>query len=590
MWLKKSPRIALLCCLALVLAACDDETSQGPRPALVSDKAAFAVIVEKPAALLTGAAELWDAADLDKSYGSDLMGFLIKNIPRVDEFALAVDRGRPLALVYLPLTPGSNELTTLFLLPVREGQEKVAADLPMGKLRFAGIREGYALFTDGAEGDDASLDFPPAAPLDLSALSRYPADSIKLWASPSAFASATGGGFTGLEESGRRFVSPSGPEAEKAMVLDWGLSILDDLGAADGAIVVSRSGIALKAQVRATAGSGMERLILLGAKAPDARDWAGQVESRALLGMAWSSTPEFDAAISDFALSIPGSGGDGELLAKRDLYRDLEARALGSRGAFSMDLGLDQDALGGLDGNSTQEEIRLAIDRYFRFDLELLGELNDAEAMTPLIDAILADESVDAAIQASAQEQGLLVDLSSSHRASRGFVGGRVGLTFGIADASRLGIAGSAQASIYAAILDSFSEKFTFDWAARGSRFALANADADTVEGLATRARARRSIEDDPAFRAFASTFPSRVQYLVSFSTQRLMGLVKSTLSPDMVDPTAFDCWYAYLSNTESDGEAVLEIGLFVPAGDIRATLEAITAPPSRDLPKGKKS
>lgn len=571
--------LAIIVCAAFTLAACDDESSAEPRPALVPSDAAFAVIVDRPAALLNGAAELWNAAGLEKSYGADLMGFLVKNVPRAEEFAAAVDRGRSIALVYLPVAPGSTELTTLFLIPVKPGEEAVASELPMGSLRYAGIREGYALFTDGAPGDDGAIDFPPARSLDLSALSKYPSDSIKLWASPAAMAFSAGGGFVGLSEAGRRFVTPVGPEADRARLLDWGLSILDELGSSDGAVVVSRSGVALKARVRAEKDTQTERLILLGAKAPDALDWAGQIEANALFGFAWSSTPDFAAAMTGLALSVPGIEHGPELAARRALFRDLETNALGTRGAFSLDFGLDQAALASLDRFSSEEEIGKAIDSYFHFDLELIGELKDAKAFIPLLNAILADESLKATLEKSATEQGLTVGVTSKRRSSQGALSGQIEFLFGIGDAGKLGLSDDAQTAIYRAILESLSRKIALRWSAAGSRYVVANADWQAISTLAGRGKARKSVQDDPAFRSFASTFPSRTQYIVSFSTQRLMGILKSTLSPDAIDPEAFDCWYGYLSATDQSGEAVLELGFFVPASDIKATIEAVTAP-----------
>jgi len=581
--------LAILTCAVLTLASCEDESPSGPTPALVSADAAFAVVVDRPAALLTGTAELWNAAGLEKTYGADLLSFLIRNIPRAEEFAAAVDRGRSIALVYLPVSPGSAELTTLFLIPVEQGQEAVAAELPMGSLRYAGIREGYALFTDGAPGDDDAIDFPPVRPLDLSALSKYPSDSIKLWASPAALTMAAGGGFNGFAEAGRRFVTPTGPEADKGRLLDWGLDILDDLGSSDGAIVVSKGGVTLKTQVRASRGTETERLILLGAEAPGALGWAGQIEANALVGFAWSSTPDFDAAMTGLALSAPGVADSPELAARRALFRDLETSALGSSGSFSLDLGLDQTALASLSQYSSEDEIRQAIDRYFHFDLELLGELKDAKAFIPLLNAILADESIMTAMEKAATDQGLTIDVSSKRRSSQGAPSGQINFNFGIDDARKLGLSGDAQKSIYAAVLDSLSRKLALRWLAQGNRYVVANADWDTVASLAGRGKAKKSIQDDPAFRAFASTFPSRTQYIVSFSTQRLMGLLKSTLSPDAIDPEAFDCWYGYLSATNQAGEGVLELGFFVPSSDIKATIEAITAPEAmpQSSPKG---
>lgn len=588
--------LVVLACALLTLTACEDESSSGPTPALVSADAAFAMVVDKPTALLSGAAELWNAAGLEKTYGADLLSFLIRNIPRAEEFAAAVDRGRSMALVYLPIAPGSAEFTTLFLMPVEQGQEAIAAELPMGKLRYVGIREGYALFTDGAPGDDDAIDFPPARPLDLSGLSKYPSDSIKLWASPAALTLAAGGGFGGFAEAGRRFVTPTGPEADRGRLLDWGLDILDDLGSSDGAIVVSKGGVALRTQVRAAQGTETERLIRLGAEAPNALGWAGQIEANALFGFAWSSTPDFDAAMTGLALSAPGVTDSPALAARRALFRDLETSALGSSGAFSVDFGLDQSALASLSQYSSEEEIRQAIDSCFHFDLELLGELKDAKAFIPLLNAILADETFIAAMEKSATDQGLTIDLSSKRRTGQGAPSGQINFSFGIGDAGKLGLSGGAQTSIYAAVLDSLSRKLALRWLAQGDRYVVANADWDTVASLASRGKAKKSIEDDPAFRAFASTFPSRTQYIVSFSTQRLMGLLKSTLSPDAIDPEAFDCWYGYLSATNQGGEAVLELGFFVPSSDIKATIEAITAPeaapPAGAQPtnKGRKS
>jgi hypothetical protein len=558
---------------------------------LVSQDAVFALVIDRPAALLNGAAELWDAADLDKSYGTNFLDFLLKNVPGVDRIVATIDRGRSLALVVLPSTDGLSSYTSLLFLPIKDGTEDIARELADSSMRFVGVKQGYAIYTDGDPEKDADIDFPPRKPLDLSGLNRYPSESIKLWASPAAYASSLAGGFEGFAQAGRRFVAPSGSQADTAARLaEWGLATLGELGSADGAIAFTRSGITLKLQAKAQKGSGTERLFLLEAQAPGALEWAGQVQARALLGLAWSSTPEFSTAMSDI-LEGPQAAADTPAKAKRALLRELEAKARGPRGAMSFDMGLDQEALASVDAGSSQAEISDAIDRYFHFNFELIGELRDANAYVALLNAVFDDKTLMDTLRGSAGAKGLTVTLDSKHRDIKGNPAGEIDLGFGLDDAAKMGVSDPLQVQLLRAVFDSFSQKFSFRWSTVGGRFAMANSGWDGLAALSSRQGAPKSILADPAFRAFAATMPSRTQYILSISTHRLMSLLKSTLSPDTVDPEEFDCWYGYLSSTSSFGQAVLEAGFFVPAGDIRATIESITAPettPAKKVPGTK--
>lgn len=573
--------LAVLFALCLFLAGCDDESSQGPRPPLVTSDACFALIVERPTRVLSGAADLWNAARLREVYGSSFEEYLVRTVPGALAIQAAVDRGRPLALVVVPAAPDSTDFRSLLLLPIKEGRENLAAGLATSSSHLVKVEQGYAVYTDGDPANDDSIEFPPSRPLNTSALNRYPSDSIKLWASPQALARSQSGGFEGFTAAVRSFVSPDSTRLSPTRMAAWGLGILDELASTDGAITVGRAGVFLRTELRAVKGSETERIILLGARGSSALDWAGQIDGKALLGAAWSADREFAAAVRDRLDTLEGAQEGPQLQATRALRKELEYKATGPRGALSIDVHYDQSPIAALDSTSSNDDIRQAIDRSFSIDALLFQELRDPGSFVSLLDAQLGDEAFLAALHEAAADRGLVVDIDTRRRDTSAAYAGEIGLRFGLSDSSRADGQDELGRSVMLGFLDSLSEKARFRWTTARGRVVVSTAPWEAIPGLTLRNRAPQSVTDDPAFAAFSAGLPGRTQFVFSVSTRRLMGLLKAALSPDTVDPDSFDCWYGYLSMANFLGQATADAGLFVPAGDIKALIEALGAPDS---------
>ncbi|MDP3179784.1 MAG: hypothetical protein Q8M76_17880, partial [Spirochaetaceae bacterium] len=268
--------------LALTIAACVDSSPAGPVPSLVPADAFAAILVESPTGLYAAAERLWKAADL-RSGGTfaELVGSLLPDAQAVRE---SLDFARPWALAFAPAKPGSSKVRSLLYLPYRTEFDPYLAGIA-SSLTVVARASGYMVLSDV----DASVEFPPRDGLDLSRLTRYPAASFKLWLDPVAAARRAAGGYDRIERSIRTFVTGQEPASDPvAAMTDMLLAFIEQIPAADAALIPSARGLELRVGASIADGGELAQAFAAAAAMPSALDWADRIEPDRLYSYAWS--------------------------------------------------------------------------------------------------------------------------------------------------------------------------------------------------------------------------------------------------------------------------------------------------------------
>lgn len=589
----KAAAIVALLLLSLLSSSCIEGSPAGPALPLVPKDAVLAVVVEKPAKLYASLEGFWKSAGVAALAGGELGELLSKSLPNEAGIEKALDAARPWVVAFVPAAPGSKEMRSLVYLPYR-GQDLAAlAPLAEGKFQLLAQSKGYAVYGDG----EYPLVFPPKETLDLSSLSRYPADSVKLWANPAALQRMSAKDFDGFESDVRRFVesgaAASPKDALKAFE-EGALALLKELGSADAALVFGTEGLTIRAAANALPGASMEKFLARAAQAPSALEWAGQVSSEALYGYAWSIDPGVAAELSDLYLrvampALAGSMGSesGQLKAFLEKYAALQAKWMGlqgARGAASLDMDFDFAAITALGQSAGEDPKALAdgIKKAMTIRLDMFQELKDEAKYRALLSGIAKDPEIAALLKGFGENYGIGMEIRQADKKEGGFSYGELGFSFKIVDAEKFAASeGESGAEAAKAALDAVSGLFNLRYATSKGRFVATLGSPAELKALAERSQAPRSLAADPAFAAFAKRLPAKVQVVGSLSTRRLAAMIAKAIpegSGVALDPSRFGSWYSYLAAEGKAGASRLEFGLMIPAGDFSSIFNLVNA------------
>ena len=592
---RRLGRMVLVLALVLLLSTCVDMAPAGPVLSLVDANSVVAVVIDSPFKLFQALDAFWNAAGIQTVAGSDLGGFLGKNLPDVDAAQNALDFARPWALAVLPLSPGSKETRTIVYLPYRGQSTAYLNKLgAQGSMKLVTQASGYAVFATG----DGPVEFPPSHPLDLRRLAAYPAASIKVWADPNLLRRLTMNEWKPMESAAHSFVSgtESGAGPALSALEEMGLSLLAQLHAADAAIVPDARGISFRVGATLVPGSQAERLVAEAAAAPSALDWTGQVRADALYGYSWSLEPSATGELYT-ALATPLLTALGVDSAASSHIAALETRwadAAGARGAAAFDMAIDMNALKGLGGNQDDPgAISKAIAQGMKIDLELMQEVKDEPQVSRLMRGVGTDADLQAFRDVYRDKLGLDFQLTNSDMNEGPFAYGILRFDFKVTDAAKLSALGgekpaeqggaladaetAAQAGTQAA-LEALGNILSMKWTVADGRLFATTSDAAALKALATRPAAEPALADDPAFAAFAKTVPATTLSVGYLSVRRLAEFARDIMAQSPggsplanIDPSKLSSWYGYLSATAADssGPASLETGFFIPASDI---------------------
>ena len=586
---------------AILSASCVESSPAGPIMPLVPQGAIAAVVVESPFKLYEAAAEFWKAAGLDKTTGADLQALLEKTFSPSSEIRQTLDFARPWVLAVLPSggpAAGGKRTRILLYVPYRSSPEALLEKF-LGEGSFAPVAKakGYIVFSD--EGDE--IPFPPAKSADLSRLTRFPASSIKLWADPAALRRATADGFKPIAEAARRFVTdPARPgKADSETIVralgELGSSLLSQLGLSEASIEPGPAGLTLRAGASSAPGSDLRRALAAASRAPSALDWASQVGSGSLFGAVWSDD---GLASSDFCRRLTEGlylalGFPPDAAAKVSAFQAKWSRAAGPRGAMSLDLDIDENAMSGIEDPKSDDPAAASalLAKALRFKFELLREVRDQAAYRALLRGFASDPDFLAFSKAYAEVFGLSFSATSRDLKEGAFPYGELALSFDVLDGGKLGSleGGKTKAQAIETALGAFAPQLSTRWSISQGRFVATNGDVAALKALAARKGVKKSLASDSAFAAFAKALPPKPVFVGVLSMRKLMALAEaaakaaakadardsepaSTPEPSSLpDPSLFGSWYSYLAVDSRGGAPGLEAGLFIPAPDLGA-------------------
>jgi hypothetical protein len=596
---------------ALLSASCVESAPAGPIATLIPSDAIAAIVVESPYKLYAAAELAWKASGLDAMAGSDLQGLLKNAVPGSSDALETLDFARPWAMAVLPTSgsatnsgaatssgastsSGAKKTREVLYLPFRSSPEALVAKLfGDGSMKQVAKAKGYVVLSD-VEGQIA---FPPAKGADLSRLGRYPASAVKLWGDPAGIRRATSDGYKPIAEAVRRFVSdpkeakPGSAASLKAMG-ELGLSFIAQLGLADASIEPGASGLTIRVGASALKGSDLEKLLAVASLGPSSLDWAGQVDSGALYGLAWSIDPTVGAGLYQNVMGglLSSMGLSGDIVAKAAALQAKWSKAGGPRGAMSFDLDLDADALAGLKG-STPSDAAAKIDQIKKavsIKFDLFQDVKDEAAYRVMLKSFATDPDYQAFSKAYADAFGISIAVSNQDRKDGNFAYGELGIKLKVTDGEKLGALGGNPSSKEGAetALGILESLVSLRWEISGGRFVATSGDPAALRVLSLRKGAEHSLAADPTFAAFAKTMPPKTVLVGSLSMKKLMGLVGSITRVDghsgqssMPDPEGLGSWYSYLAadsrgtspGVSSPGVSSpgLEAGMLVPASDI---------------------
>jgi len=576
---------------ALLSASCVESGPAGPTATLIPSDAIAAVVVESPYKLYAAAEQFWKAAKLDAEVGSDLQGLLEKSVPDSRRTLEALDFARPWALAILPASGpagGDKKTRELLYIPFRAAPEEIVGKLA-GSMKVVAKAKGYIVLSD-AEGQ---ISFPPAKGADLSRLTRYSASSIKLWGDPAAIRRATSDGYKPIAEAVRRFVTEPpasgapGPAATAQAMGELGLSLLAQLGLADASIEPLSSGLTLRGGSAAAKGSDLQKALAAASFGPPALDWASQVDSESMYGLAWSMDPALSSGLyQGMAGSLfAGLGLPGELAAKASAIQAKWSKAGGPRGAMSLDVDVDAAALSGVLGLESEGSAAIAdfIKKAVRIKFDMLQDIKNEAAYRALLQGMASDPDYLAFTKAYADAFGLSFSMKSQEKKEGAFSYGELGIKLKVVDGDKLDALGGSSSSSKALpeeVLAAFESLVGARWTISNGRFVSTSGDLAALKALAARKSAPKSLAADSAFAAFAKTMPPKTLCVGVFSMKKLMSLAGSLVAATgrdtgKFDPESFSSWYSYIAVDARGLAPGLEAGLLIPASDIGAVAQA---------------
>jgi hypothetical protein len=573
---RRARWLILVLASLLIAVSCVESAPAGPVSALVPGDAIVAVFVESPYKLYSSMDELWRSAGLAASFGGDFESLVKKSAPLDEEQTNLLDFARPWAFALLPASAGSSETRSVLYIPLR-GQSDKLAELGGDSMKLVKQAKGYAVFASGS----GELAFPPAQPLDVSRLARYPASAIKIWADPKAVLRITKNGFKPIAGSARRFVTgeAEGMDAATEALKEAAMALWDELRSADAAIVPGPDGLSLRFGLTARPAGFAEKALARAAAGSSALEWADHVDAEALYGCAWSCDPALAAELSSSIVKplFSAIGLPEEVAASIARLEERWASASGPRGAVSFDMGLDLSAAKELAGKD-QASIAEAIEKAFDFEIESIYEVRDDARYRELVRGMASDPDFKALASAYSDKLGIEFSLENEDKSDGSFGYGVLKPIVKISDPKKLGMGEEAGAG--AAALDAMMGKMQFAWAVADGRMAMCSGDAAALRDLLARKAAPHSLSADPRFSAFAKTLPPKPLFVGSLSLRRIIEIV-SDVQKDMAEPGAadtktfdasrFGSWYSYAAVDGANGSYSLEFGVHVPAGDLGA-------------------
>jgi len=571
--------------LVLTIAACVESSPAGPGPSLVPANAFAAILIESPSGLYAAAERLWKAAE-SRSGGSlaELLGSLL---PYAQAAREELDFARPWALAFAPAEPGSNEVRSLLYLPYKTEFDPYLAGIG-SSLTVVARASGYMVLSDV----DAPVEFPPRDGLDLSRLTRYPAGSVKLWLDPAAAARRAVGGYDPIERSIRTFVTGEEPAAEPlAAATDLMLGLLEQIRAADAALIPSSRGLELRAGASIAEGGELAEAFAAAASAPSALDWADRLEPDRLYSYAWSidgaSSAELSARMA--AASLRALGIESAALEGMAAFQERAAALAGPRGAMSIDMDFDPEALTRLE-KASPAELSSAIEKAFSLRIDVAQETREETAFAAFVRGLPDDPDLARFLEPYGATFGIAMKLENAERKTGSFSYGELGLRLSVPDPSRFGAAADGSDGASEAIDSAFaaaSELLTLRWTSSRGSFFGTTADATALKALAaTPAPGTGPLPGYPELAAFAAEIPGKPVMVGSVSAKRLLELAAkfavlaepgdSADESDLPDPERFGPWYSYASTIEEPSAPRFEIGLLAPASDVGAIFDAI--------------
>lgn len=579
---------------ALVSVACVESAPAGPVLPLIPGNSIAAIVVESPYKLFAACDGFWKAAKLDQLVGSGLEELLAKSIPNAGEAAQVLDFARPWAMAVLP-SDDPNKPNAVLYVPFRSKPDAfVEKILGAGSsLKIVAQAKGYAVLAEG----DAAPAFPTAKALDLKALSRYPAGSIKLWGDVDALATLAKDGYKPIEDAMRGFVTDpadgagsggagalSDPEKALKSFADMGVSLLKQLKTADAALVLSADGFAIRAGATAVAGSELQKSLAKLGKAGSALDWAPQVDSEAFYGLSWAIDPAASADLSKQLMNplLASLGLKKEAVNGILAYQDKWMKVSGARGAMSFDFSIDAAMIAKASGMGVDDPAIIAdlVTKMMAFDVDAVMEVKNEAAYRALMKGYATDADLKAFMKAYEELFGIQMAFTSEDKKDGSFSYGDIGFSLKVTDPTKLGGAtGELSESDKLAmdsILNAVSSMIRMRWAVSGGKCFITTGESAALKALTTRKAAEKSLAAEPSFAAFSKTIPQKPVLVLSMSMKKLMGMIGDISSGasggSAQNPLAglegLGNWYGYLS---ADGSASLELGYFIPAADIGA-------------------
>ncbi len=574
---RAAARAVILLAASLALAAsCVESPPAGPVFPLIPGDAIAAAVVSSPYKLFAAVEELWKAAGLSSTFGGSPSELLSKGVPNSDEALAELDFARPWAFALLPPEEGASKPRTVLYVPLRGASEAFLEGLGGGSMRLAAKAKGYAVLASG----ESDLPFPPAQPLDLSRLDRYPASSIKVWGDPKAIRLAAMDGFKPVADAARRFVTGEEPAADAAaeILREASLALLKEVKAADAAIVPGAAGLSIRVGAAARPSGPLAAALVKAASAPSALDWAAQADAGALYGYAWSGDPAVSADLYASAAKpfLLGLGIPEGAVAGIERLQRRWTSATGPRGAASFDMSMDVSAIAEIE-KKDPATVAEAMKRLLSIRVEALQEVKDEAAYRALLRGIADDPDLAAFWKAYEEKLGVGLGLVNKDLKDGAFSYGELRLALRASDPERLGLGGEG-AEEAAAIFDALGDLMSYRWAVADGRMSLTSGDAAALKALASRKAAPRPLSADPGFAAFAKTLPPKPIAVGYFSLGRAIGLVSGIASagdaPEALKSLAlqggaFGSWYSYAAVGGTAGAPYIETGMLVPAKDI---------------------
>ncbi len=449
-----------------------------------------------------------------------------------------LDSAKPIGLALI--MPGLNESDPkpIVYLPLKNmkddfGKVEKAFSGDTTKVVKAG---GYAVIYD----DPQEMKFPPEKSLDISAVNKYKKGSVSYLVNVKGLVAQYGAALdAGVEAGLGELEDTEGLDDEQtaAMLRKIGALLVDAVRQTellDGSIYLAKDGLETYSSLSFVKDKGLAAFAAALGASKGTASFVKYLPKDHFISASANMSTAAQKLASDFMMDIladfPGfTPADVEYFRSNT---EKQLAQIGTKSAFGFDIGVNAEALGGIESASTEDPAAIADQVFgaFTFKLAAVYAAKNGAAYMDMYKAMYQDPQFKAMMGKSVESSGIGFDFTVEDKKEGDLSYQLMKLKFNIVDAEKLSGLDEETAAM---IFDGVAAKMPIYLASAKDKMYMTMGDdgLSTLSSLAKTDAHPEDLSKDPAYIAFAKLAGDDGQLLMRISTNSLLSLVTTVLS-----------------------------------------------------------